>query len=270
MIPPELLALVPGCGQGRPPRLVDALPGGHGRNEILRIDTLQGRFVWRRRLGALDRPGALARAELAAHRRAAAAGLAPGVVAAAADARWILMEFVDAPPWTEAGLQDDGALERLGRRLAILHSLAVPAEVAAAEPPAMAEGYLAVARNRDAAAAAMLEPLADEVRRMTEDLAAGAQRSVLVHGDLMASNLLGPLPVLVDWEYAQIADPAWDVACLLSYYPFLESRLDRLLGGAGLDDAETRARILLQGRRFVLLNRLWALAYPPPGSAQAG
>lgn len=265
MIPAELLALVPGCERGQPPLQVDALPGGFGRNEVLRIDTLQGRFVWRRRLGGLNRPGALASAELAAHRRAAAAGLAPGIVAAAADGAWILMEFVDAPPWTGATLDNDAALERLGRRLAILHSLAVPAAVAAADAPAMASGYLAVTRARDPVAASALQSLADEVRQITDDLAAGTQRSVLVHGDLMASNLLGPLPVLVDWEYAQLAEPAWDVACLLSYYPFLQGRLDRLLGSAGLDGADARSRIQLHYRRFVLLNHLWELAYPSPG-----
>lgn len=270
MIPPEPLALVPGCEQGRPPLAVDALPGGFGRNEVLRIDTLQGRFVWRRRLGPLDRPGALARAELAAHRCAAAAGLAPGVVSAAADGSWILMEYVDAAPWNEGSLQDDHALQRLGRRLAILHSLSLPAAVGAADALAMAAGYLAVGGSRDPAGAAALQPLAGEVRRMTEELAAGAQRGVLVHGDLTASNLLGPLPVLVDWEYAQAADPGWDLACLLSYYPFLQSRLDPLLAGAGLEGAEDRARIELQRRRFVLLNRLWGFAYPVPGSVQAG
>lgn len=270
MIPPELLALVPGCEQGRPPLAVDSLPGGFGRNEVLRIVTVDGRFVWRRRLGPLDRPGALARAELAAHRRAATSGLAPGIVAAAADGGWILMEFVDAAPWNEASLQDADALDRLGRRLAILHSLPVPAEVPDANAPAMASGYLAVARSRDPVAAAALQPLADQVRQITRELAAGARGSVLVHGDLMASNLLGPLPVMVDWEYAQAADPGWDLACLLSYYPLLGARLDRLLGSAGLDGAEARSRVELQCRRFVLLNRLWQLAYPVPGSAQAG
>jgi aminoglycoside phosphotransferase (APT) family kinase protein len=270
MIAPELLALVPGCEQGCPPRAVAVLQGGFGRNQVLRIDTAQGRFVLRRRLGPLDRPGALARAELAAHRRAATLGIAPGVLAAAADGGWILMEFVDAQPWTEATLREEGALERLGRRLAILHSLPAPAEVPVANAPAMASGYLAVARGRDPAAGAALEPLAGQVRRMTEELAAGARGSVLVHGDLMASNLLGPLPVMVDWEYAQAADPGWDLACLLSYYPFLRPRLDRLLGSAGLGGAEARARVELQCRRFELLNRLWHLAYPVPGSAQAG
>lgn len=270
MIPPELLVLVPGCEGMRPPLRVEALPGGFGRNEVLRIDTAQGRFVWRRRLGGLDRPGAVAVAELQAHRRAASAGLAPGIIAAATDASWILMEFVDAAPWTEAQLAGGDGVERLARRLVILHSLAVPAGVNDADPPAMADGYLARIATRDAAAATALQPLVDSIRRITAELAGFGGRRVLAHGDLMASNMLGPLPVLVDWEYAQAADPTWDYACLLSYYPFLESRLHRLLGSAGLDGGQGRARFGLQRERFVLLNRLWERAYPAPGQVQAG
>src|SRR5687767_961136 len=148
MIPPEVLAHVPGCEQLRPPRAVRPLRGGQGRNEVLRIDTTEGSFVLRRRLGPLDRPGALAVTELTVHRAAAAAGLAPAVLAAAPDGRWMLMEFVDAPLWTPEGLREHGALERLGGRLALLHSLQPPAGVPVADAPAMARGYLARLRER--------------------------------------------------------------------------------------------------------------------------
>src|SRR5690606_9032656 len=88
MIPPHVLAQVPGCANANPPLAIVPLPGGEGRNEVLRIDTTEGRFVWRRRLPPVDRPGAAARTELAAHRLAAAAGLAPAILRAAADASW--------------------------------------------------------------------------------------------------------------------------------------------------------------------------------------
>jgi hypothetical protein len=61
MIPAHVLALVPGCENARPPLAVTPLQGGEGRNEVLRIDTPEGRFVWRRRLPPVDRPGAAAR-----------------------------------------------------------------------------------------------------------------------------------------------------------------------------------------------------------------
>ena len=93
---------------------------------------------------------------------------------------------------------------------------------------------------------------------------------VLAHGDLMVSNLLGPLPLLVDWEYAQAAHPAWDFACLLSYYPWLETRLAPLLAWAGLHEGEGRERFRLELERFRLLNRLWERAYSEAGQGSAG
>jgi aminoglycoside phosphotransferase (APT) family kinase protein len=81
--------------------------------------------------------------------------------------------------------------------------------------------------------------------------------TVLNHGDLMAGNLLGPGPLLVDWEYAQVADPTWDLACLMTYYPGMSRFTERLLAGAGLAGTSARAGLDLQRERFELLNRLW-------------
>lgn len=263
MIPAHVLAQVPGCANGFPPLAVVALPGGEGRNEVLRIDTTEGRFVWRRRLPPVDRPGAAARTELAAHHLAAAAGLAPAVLRAAADGSWILMEYIDAPAWTEEHICSPAGAEQLGRRLAALHAIATPAGVPAADAPAMARGYVARLQQRDPAAAASLQPLAQRVEQIDREMAPLEPSPVLVHGDLMASNLLGPEPLLVDWEYAQAADPSWDWACLLSYYPALERWMNRLLTAAGADSGPCRERLRLQRERFGLLNRLWQRAYPP-------
>ena len=270
MIPADLLVHVPGCGDGRPPRAVQVLPGGFGRNEVLRVDTADGRFVWRRRLDVLDRPGALALTELTAHRLAAEAHLAPAIIAAAPDGRWILMDYIDAPPWREDELYSPGGIQRLGRQLALLHALVIPDALPTADALGMARGYLARIEARDPAAAAAREPLLARLQSLSIELEAAGQRRVLVHGDLMVSNLLGPQPRMVDWEYAQAADPTWDCACLLSYYPFLKPRLPLLLASAGLDVAADGPRFALQQERFVLLNRLWGEAYPPPGRAPAG
>lgn len=269
MIPAAVLEQVPGCAGGRPPAAVMPLPGGFGRNKVLRIDTAEGRFVWRNRLPPVERPGALPRTELAAHQLAASAGLAPAILAAATDGRWILMEYVDSPVWIEPDLESTRGMELLGTQLAKLHGLAAPAGVADADAPAMGRGYLARVAQRDPAAATALQPLVHEIERVTAGLGREGRR-VLVHGDLMASNLLGPQPVLVDWEYAQVAHPAWDFACLLSYYPRLESRLAPLLAWAGLQEGEGRERLRLERERFELLNRLWDGAYGGPAQVRAG
>jgi len=259
--PPELILRVPGCGQGEAPRSVRALAGGRGVNGVWRVQTWSGDFVLRLRHDPIDRPGSLSRFELAAHRLAAAAGLAPGIVDAAEDGRWLVMQFVDAPVWGEAQLLSDEGLDALGAVLSRLHALDCPATLPRVDVPGMARGYL----GRIAAVApenvGNAERECAAIEAESRDMDAYAGQSVLNHGDLMATNMLGAgsglPPVLVDWEYAQRAHPTWDIACLLTYYPGLEPRLDRLLGAAGLVSAQDRQILSLQRRLFMRLNRLW-------------
>jgi aminoglycoside phosphotransferase (APT) family kinase protein len=253
VIPAEVLAAVPGCEDGRPPLATRQLPG-RGRNEVLRIDTTQGRFVWRRRHPPVDRPGSLALTELRAHRMAASAGLAPALVSQHPAGRWLLMEFIDAAPWTEADLLSPASVDRLGERLAELHALQPPTGLSALDPPAIAYGYFA---QLGPAEQIELAPLVAKVEALSEELAGRGAPLVLNHGDPAVTNLMGPWPMLIDWEYAQLADPGWDLACLATYYPGLAPLLPRLLASAGLAGAMDPGRFDLQLQRFGLLNRLW-------------
>lgn len=257
VIPEDVLLRIPGCEQGAPPDAVRRLPGGRGCNLVVRVDTARGRFVWRRRQAPIDRPGSTARTELAAQQAAAGAGLAPQVLAAAPDASWLLMVFEPQPHWTEAELCEPARLERLAGQLRVLHALPVPVQVAPVDARQIAQGQLALLRSPDGRAAGA--DLVRQIDRLHDELRGFAVAPVLCHGDLQASNLLGPRPVLVDWEYAQVADPAYDLACLLTYYPGLASRADWIMGSAGLDGAGFRARLALQQRQFALLTRLWEL-----------
>ena len=58
-------------------------------NCILRIDTQAGRFVLRQRVRHEPRPGADPLREVACHRAAADAGVAPAMLDAAPDGNWI-------------------------------------------------------------------------------------------------------------------------------------------------------------------------------------
>jgi thiamine kinase len=256
MIPEEILPLIPGCAHGRPPRAVLPLPGGRGCNSVLRVDTEAGRFVLRQRRLPLDRPGSAAHTELRSQVTAAGAGLAPPVVNAALDGSWLLMEFIDAPLWTEQQLFT-GGVDRLGERLAQLHSLTVPVTLPVSDIPRIAAGYLQQLRESDPGKAQSLGPLLNRVEQLSLALEGLADKPVLNHGDLQLGNILGPLPFLIDWEYAQIVDPTYDIACLLAYYPALEPQLDRLLGSAGLSNLADQAALSLQRERFACLNRLW-------------
>lgn len=257
MIPADILALIPGCAEGQPPLLVQKLPGGRGCNLVLRIDTMAGRFVLRQRQPPLDRPGAAAQMELRSQVLAAAVGLAPRVLNAALDGRWLLMDYIDAPLWTEEHLLSAAGVARLGARLAQLHELPIPGGLPAFDALAIANGYFGQLQAVDAAVAAVHKPLLSHVRELSQAISGLAGDNVLNHGDLQIANMLGDAPVLIDWEYAQIVDATYDIACLLTYYPRLEAQLDRLLGSAGLSNLAEQAVLALQRQRFACLDRLW-------------
>jgi aminoglycoside phosphotransferase (APT) family kinase protein len=263
-IPANLMRRVPGCEAGAPPVSVQPLAGGRGVNSVWRARTVAGDFVVRQRHEPVDRPGSASSFELASHRLAAAAGLAPRVVDAAPDGRWLVMDFVDEPAWSEGRLLSDPGIDAVGELLQRLHALPSDA-LPRVDMAAIAQGYLQqIAKHPHDLAGATAEVLA--VERAERDLHRLSDRAVLNHGDLMAANLIGPGagsgagPVLVDWEYAQRTDPTWDVACLLAYYPDLETRLDRLLHASCLPTADDRQILSLQRRLFVGLNRLWRWA----------
>lgn len=259
MIDAARLARVPGCEAGEPPRVVRVLPGGRGRNSVHYLETAAGRFVLRERLPPVDRPAASARQELHCHAVAAAAGLAPAIVDSADDGSWILMHWLGGRAWSDEDMRQPASIAALGSQLARLHALAPPAQVPPIAPVALAKAQrsLIEARRPDAAAwsRALLAQLDGLVRE-----AGPVEHPVLCHGDLQMANCLGDPPRFVDWEYAQIADPTYDLACLLTYYPVLQAHEDVLLAAAGLDHPQHRAQLALQRRIFSILDRLWVLA----------
>ena len=82
------------------------------------------------------------------------------------------------------------------------------------------------------------------------DCAAFAVTPVTTHGDLNVGNLIGSVPMLVDWECAQLADPVWDLACLSTYYPGLQLRGEELLRAAVIADANGTMRLRLHADLF--------------------
>ena len=259
VIPEDALRQIPGCESGSVPLKVRELPGGRGCNQVLRVDTTAGSFVWRSRHLPLERPGSLPQVELASQQLAAAAGIAPRVLAAAPDASWLLMEFDAGPVWTEDWLQESASLERLGARLGALHGLPVPDSMIEMDAADIARGQMQCLLESHPDSGHQVRLLVSQVDQLGAVLRDMGGRRALNHGDLQVGNMLGSGPKLVDWEYAQVADPTYDLACLLSYYPALAASSDRLLGSAGLNRRSDRARLAVQIEQFGHLNRLWEL-----------
>src|SRR5258708_28503556 len=135
VIPASVLRRVPGCAGGEAPLSVQLLHGGRNVNRNLRIDTRVGRFVLRQRIREGPRPGADPLREVACHRAAAAAGVAPAVLDAAPDGGWILLDYVEGGMWTPSRLHATGGLSTQCPWLQRLHA-ANPSNGLAASQPA--------------------------------------------------------------------------------------------------------------------------------------
>jgi len=169
----------------------------------------------------------------------------------------MLMDYVAAEPWQASSLADAAALWRLGDRLRRLHALALP-RFAPVDPLALLRENCAVLTAcGDEDAAGWLREGAEAAARLD---ALPRRPPVLCHGDPDVGNFLGEGPVLIDFEYAQCADPTYDLALLLDYYPALAQRLPTLQKAMGLEDAHSRLRLPLQRALAGVVNAAWARA----------
>jgi thiamine kinase-like enzyme len=255
----EVLALVPGCENGEEPT-VQTLSGGRGVNQILRIETRAGRFVLRQRLDLSHRPGSDPLQEKACHQMAAEAGLAPTLIASAADGNWLLMEFVDQSSWSWSELNTVAGVGCLGQRLRELHSLRPPLQCVSMDVRSIARAQCGLIANRNPARVAAANAMLGRIERLSQRLNDAGSLRVVNHGDLQCQNLLGPAPTLLDWEYAQITDPTYDIACLLTYYPSLDDLREPLLTAAGLAGDRDLRCLTLNLELFSCLNQLWGYA----------
>lgn len=258
----EVLACVPGLESGRPAYRIERLGGGTV-NEVFRIDTSAGRFVLRLNGAQWRRPGVDRMRELLLHRAAAAAGVAPAIVAAqpALDGM-LIMEYQEGNTWTAAEYSNVSSLTRLGERLGVLHAV-VPPEVTVFDPLQVAQSYAGLIVAGLIVEAPELHSQMQRLQALCECLTPGKQLSQLsvIHGDLWEGNLLdGSRLWLVDWEYAQLSDPLMDIACLLAYYPAAMPYRHELAAAAGLGQRDLDQQLSDRVTIYRTLSWLWHLA----------
>ena len=258
------LAWVPGVRTGVAPLHIERLLGG-SVNDSWRVDTAQGRFVLRVDGPAWRRPGVDREREQHLHEAAARAGLAPRLLLRADPDGVQVCEYFEGRRWGEADFIQPQQLRRLGERLAQLHALDVPPGILPFDPVACAREYLQ-AMSAKAIASTHAEEVVAEIDAAARQVADGTTRLSIVHGDLAQANLLdGAQLWLLDWEYAQRADPLYDVACALAYYPQAQPQAAQLLAAAGLvAGTDLTVRLAAAIRVYDGLSRLWHRARGSP------
>lgn len=257
MIAGDLLRQVPGCEEGEPPYSQELIGGGRVNRSYL-VRTRRGRFVVRLNDNSTSDPGLDRDRELALHSAAASAGIAPPVIHAAPDRSSLITEFVDGRVWTPHYFSRMRDLRSLGQRLRALHAVA--------PPPLVRYDPMVTARRY---AETVLRHEGDEDGRIGMLLANGAGHLArsgwgkrppsIVHGDLHHGNVLTADRVyFIDWEYAQVADPLHDLACILAYYPRAAPHGGLLLEATGLDATGATPEMLADLTEvFVLVTYLW-------------
>ncbi len=240
LISAEALAHVPGYVANDPSVEVVRVPGG-SVNRTYRVRTASGRFVLRFSPGpdawlASDRS-----VERVLHGLAAAAGLAPRIVAADPGDGWLITEFVEGTAWTDASFARADSLATLGDTLRRLHAIAIP-QAGRVDLLGALDAY---ARRLELAPAPGEVPPAEYVERAAAAwLLSGAPErpAAILHHDLHGSNLIsGPHGLrLIDWECAVVNDPLLDIACVLSYFEPARAHATVLLERSGLGQVTRR------------------------------
>lgn len=182
--------------------------------------------------------------ELANARTAAALGLGPEVIDADAATGVLVTRAVAG-----RALGPDGA-GRLGAALARLHG-ATTGFAGALDPAAALAGYAALLGDAESIG------LAREGSALWSSLADG-RRDVPCHNDLVPANVLddGVRVHLIDWEYAGMNDPAWDLAYAAVEGEFDQAALGRMLAAYGAD-GELARRVAATRGVVLALNALW-------------
>jgi thiamine kinase-like enzyme len=181
----------------------------HGVSNRSYLVTAEGvRYVVKLRQGGLGDVLTL-QAEAEVMDRAAAAGLAPAVVGADAEAGALVSRYRSgARPLTRAAAREPRNIERVAALLRALHEL--PAELRPLECAACARAYVQAAGN---GSTARERDLAAELVARAASYDERYPRSVLCHNDLIADNILDDRALsLVDFEYAMRAAPILDLA----------------------------------------------------------
>ena len=203
--------------------------GGGITNRNFRVEAAGEEFVLR--IGGKDTEllGIDRVAEHAASCVAADLGLGPEVVAFVEPEGYLVTRYVDG----EVGKVD---LERVGAALRRLHD--GPALPARFDSFRVVEAYRATAHERGVAVPSAY-PRAKEIANRIERRRSGTTLRPC-HNDLLSANFIddGIRLWLVDWEYAGMGDPFFDLGNFAVNNELREEGENELLAAYGSDDAE--------------------------------
>jgi thiamine kinase-like enzyme len=149
--------------------------------------------------------------EREANSLAAAAGVAPAVLAALSDPVVLVTAFVEGPTMEAAGLREPAALAEVGAALRRVHGCGVIA--ARFDAFRLVEDYAAATRSRGGEVPGAYERARAVAARIEAAPVFANEAPVLCHNDLLPANFIAsPDGIrIVDWEYAGMGSRWFDL-----------------------------------------------------------
>jgi aminoglycoside phosphotransferase (APT) family kinase protein len=204
----QLEAAVERVWPGRGARF--SLLGGGITNHNLDVELDGERYVLRVAGRGTDLLGIDRDVELAATEQAARLGIGPDVVAFVEPEGWLVTRFVQGEVPALEAMREPGMLGRVARALRLFHGASpIPGRFNSFR---VVESYRETALARGGEVPTAFDP-AHEVASRIERLRADAPL-VPCHNDLLNANFIddGERLWIVDWEYAGMGDPFFDLA----------------------------------------------------------
>jgi thiamine kinase-like enzyme len=199
-------------------------------------------------------------------------GLAPHVVYCDLDAEVLLTRWAEGRSWVSQQAAAPANLERIAALLRRVHALAVPLPARLVTPLQWIKIYdEALSRQTSTSSDPLLR--SEALVRAQALLKLPGAIGVVCHSDLHAMNLIqdDESLILLDWEYAHVTDPLWDLAGWCANNDFdaeiQRTLLARYLGSTPVSSQWQRFRLLLALYDYVCL--LWSQLYSNARGSEA-
>jgi len=196
----------------------------------------------------------------------AVANIGAPVILCAPERHLLVTQFIPGRTWGARDARSDENLKRVATVLRNLHALPVPQNVQVIDLRKIVCGYWRTLLERGLGAQVGTPEVRERARQLVESLAEDATAR-LCHNDVHHLNLIdGPVDSsndsrrlwMIDWEYAGIGDPYFDLASVCCYHALSdESRHTLLIAYMGKDDPQALERLRRMCWVFNYIRDLW-------------
>lgn len=189
---------------------------------------------------------------------AALAGIGPEIIYCAPKQGLLVTRYVAGGHWSLEEAQTQRNIERLSQTLKQLHRL--PAVEKKLIPEVVCERYWDAVKAQFVIIPQRFMSLRQTMDQLMHRALSDYPEKVLCHNDLLLGNIIdnGEHLVLLDWEYAAMGDPFFDLAVIVHNQQFDERQLQQLLECyVGYVDKSVTTHFLYSYAIYIYIDMLW-------------